>query len=160
MEHETRPDWVDYFFKFAELAAERSSCLSRKVGAVIVKDKQIMATGYNGAPTKTPHCAERGCIRKEQKVPSGTKHELCWGVHAEQNAIIQAARFGTGIDRADLFCTVSPCSICMKMIINAGIENIFFRGLYPDDLAMKIASSAGYTVSEGSGFFVISKRKS
>ena len=152
-----RPNWIDYFFKFAELASERSSCLSRKVGAVIVKDKQIMATGYNGSPIKTPHCSERGCLRKEKNVPSGERHELCWGVHAEQNAILQAARFGSGIDGADLFCTVSPCSICMKMIINAGINAIFFRGKYPDDLSMEIATKAGYHVDKGEDFFVIWK---
>lgn len=159
-EKHERPDWLEYFFRFAELASTRSSCLSRQVGAVIVKDKQIMATGYNGAPTNTPHCGERGCLRKEMDVPSGERHELCWGVHAEQNAIIQAAKHGVKIEGSDLFCTVSPCAICMKMIVNAGIENIFFAGTYPDKLSMEIATNAGYKMGDIGKYRVLRKKKS
>ncbi len=130
-----RPDWDTYFMQIAELVATRSTCLRRSVGAIIVKDKRILATGYNGAPTGVPHCAETGCLRVQQNVPSGQRHELCRGIHAEQNAIIQAASHGVTISGADLYCTNLPCSICTKMIINAGLKTIFYKEGYADDLS-------------------------
>jgi dCMP deaminase len=129
-----RPSWEEYFMEIAFLVAKRSTCLRRAVGAVIVKDKRILATGYNGAPTGIRHCSETGCLREKLKVPSGERHELCRGIHAEQNAIIQAAYHGVRIQGADLFCTNLPCSICTKMIINAGIKRIYYRSGYADEL--------------------------
>jgi dCMP deaminase len=125
-----------------ELVAGRSTCLRRKVGAVLVKDKRILCSGYNGAPSRVPHCAQTGCLRKQLKVPSGEKHELCRGVHAEQNAIIQAAFHGIAVEGAVLYCTNQPCSICAKMIINAGIKTIYYRDGYDDPLALEMFDQA------------------
>ena len=133
-----RPDWDEYFMNFANLARSRSTCLRRAVGAVLVKDKNILATGYNGAPGGQPHCEEVGCLREKLNVPSGEKHELCRGLHAEQNAIIQAAYHGTSIRGADLYCTTFPCVICTKMLINAGIKRIFYLEGYADELAREM----------------------
>jgi dCMP deaminase len=117
------------------LVARRSTCLSRHVGALIIKDKKILATGYNGAPTGVRHCTETGCLREKLGVPSGERAELCRGLHAEQNAIIQAAFHGVSIEGAMLYSTTMPCSVCMKMIINAGIQEIVYEEGYPDSLA-------------------------
>jgi dCMP deaminase len=126
-----RPGWNQYFMKMAWLASERSTCQRRKVGAVIVAPgRQIIATGYNGAPSGVEHCDFTGCLRKKLDVPSGEKHELCRGVHAEQNAICQAARHGIRTDGADLYCTHMPCFICAKMIIQAGIDNVIYDKMY------------------------------
>jgi len=133
-----RPDWDTYFMKIAKLVSERSTCLRRKVGAVLVKDKRILATGYNGAPTGLSHCEEVGCIREKLKIPSGERHELCRGLHAEQNAIIQAAYHGVSIKGSILYITCHPCSVCAKMIINAGIEEIVIGEGYPDKMAEEI----------------------
>lgn len=131
----------------AELTSERSTCLRRKVGAVIVVDKRIVATGYNGAPKGLPHCEELGgCLREKLGVPSGQRHELCRALHAEQNAIIQAAVMGNSIDGASIFITHHPCSICTKMIINAGIKRIVVRNGYPDQLAEELLEQAGMTI--------------
>ena len=138
-----RPGWDTYFMRFARLAQSRSTCLRRRVGAVVVKDRNVLATGYNGAPRGVPHCSEVGCLRQQLDVPSGQRHELCRGLHAEQNAIIQAAYHGVSIRGATMYCTFSPCSICMKMIINAGISRVVFCGVYPDELAGRMASDAG-----------------
>ncbi len=138
-----RPSWHQYFMKMAILAAERSTCLRRKVGAIIVRDNQILSTGYNGAPKNVPHCAETGCLRAQLNVPSGERHELCRGVHAEQNAIIQAAVNGTSISGAVLYCTTQPCIICSKMLINSEIKTIYVRETYPDELAQKMLKEAG-----------------
>ncbi len=138
-----RPSWHQYFMKMAILAAERSTCLRRKVGAIIVRDNQILSTGYNGAPKNVPHCAETGCLRAQLNVPSGERHELCRGVHAEQNAIIQAAVNGTSISDAVLYCTTQPCIICSKMLINSEIKTIYVRETYPDELAQKMLKEAG-----------------
>lgn len=135
IEHPSRPDWQTYFFQIARLVATRSTCLRRQVGAVIVKDNRILSTGYNGAPVGITHCLERGCIRAERNIPSGERHELCRGLHAEQNAIIQAAYHGVCINGADLYCTNQPCIICSKMLINAGIKKIYISETYPDELA-------------------------
>ncbi|MCX8044979.1 MAG: cytidine/deoxycytidylate deaminase family protein [Desulfobacterota bacterium] len=130
-----RPDWQQYFMDIAHLVARRSTCMRRKVGAVLVKDKRILATGYNGAPTGLAHCKDVGCLRTQYDIPSGQRHELCRGLHAEQNAIIQAAYHGISIREATLFCTTFPCNICLKMLINAGIAEIVFEEGYPDDLS-------------------------
>ena len=114
--------------EIAHLVKRRATCLRRQVGAVLVKDKNILATGYNGTPSGIQHCLDRGCLREQMGIPSGERHEICRGLHAEQNAIIQAAKHGTNIDGATLYCTNQPCGICAKMIINAGVKHIIFRG--------------------------------
>ena len=137
-----RLTWDEYFMRIASLVAERSTCLRNHVGAIIVKDKHILATGYNGAPRGVPHCSETGCLRKELKVPSGERHELCRGIHAEQNAIIQAAAFGVSIAGSTIYSTHHPCVVCAKMIINARIQRIVVEGDYPDTLAQEILQEA------------------
>ncbi len=138
-----RPSWETYFMEITRLVARRSTCLRRAVGAVIVKDKRILATGYNGAPTGIRHCAEVGCLRETLGVESGMRHELCRGIHAEQNAILQAAYHGVSVKGAHLYCTTQPCSICAKMIINAGIAKIYYESGYADDLAQALLEEAG-----------------
>jgi dCMP deaminase len=140
---EERPSWDEYFFKITELVATRSTCLRRKVGAILVKDRRILSTGYNGAPQGLPHCLEVGCLREAENVPSGQRHELCRAIHAEQNAIIQAARHGISVVGATLYCTTQPCVICTKMLINAGVEKIYFREGYPDQLSERMLAEAG-----------------
>ena len=132
--------------EIAHLVKRRATCLRREVGAVIVKDRNILATGYNGAPSGIEHCAERGCLREKLGIPSGERHEICRGLHAEQNAIIQAAKHGTSIEGATLYCTNQPCSICAKMIINAGVKQIIFQDGYPDALAEEMIKEAGIEV--------------
>ena len=127
-----RPDWIKYFIKFAQDAGLRSTCIRRIVGAVIVKNNMILSTGYNGVPAGMEHCATAGCLRNDLGIPSGQNHELCRGIHAEQNAIIQAARNGVNIDGADMYCTTKPCIICTKMIINAGIKKVYYINDYED----------------------------
>jgi dCMP deaminase len=139
---QSRPSWDNYFLEIANLVATRSTCLRRKVGAVIVKDKRILATGYNGAPQGFPHCLDIGCLREKLNIPHGERHELCRGIHAEQNAIIQAATSGTNIEGSILYSTHFPCSLCMKMIINSGIRKIFYLEGYPDDLAKTLSGEA------------------
>ncbi|MFZ5573321.1 MAG: deoxycytidylate deaminase [Thermodesulfobacteriota bacterium] len=140
---DSRPSWEAYFMDIANLVARRSTCLRRSVGAVIVKDKRLLATGYNGAPSNIRHCSEVGCLREKLNVPSGQKHELCRGIHAEQNAIIQAAYHGVAINGSTLFCTNLPCSICAKMIINAGIRRIYYQDGYADDISREMIAEAG-----------------
>lgn len=130
-----RPNWDEYFMNIAKLVSERSTCIRRKVGAVLVKDRRILATGYNGAPTGITHCLEIGCLRDKLNVPSGQRHELCRGLHAEQNAIIQAAYHGVAIKDADIYCTNLPCIICTKMLINSGVKKIYYTEGYPDELS-------------------------
>lgn len=137
-----RPSWQEYFMQMALLAATRSTCLRRAVGAALVRDNQIISTGYNGSPKNSPHCNEVGCLREAKNIPSGEKHELCRGVHAEQNAIIQAAINGSSTRDAELYCTHQPCSICAKMIINAEIRRIYIANSYPDDLALQLLTEA------------------
>ncbi|MBL0700326.1 MAG: cytidine/deoxycytidylate deaminase family protein [Desulfosarcina sp.] len=141
-----RPSWEKYFMDIAFLVAKRSTCLRRSVGAVLVKNKRILATGYNGAPSGIRHCSETGCLRERLNVPSGEKHELCRGIHAEQNSIIQAAFHGVSIKGATLFCTNLPCSICAKMIINAGITRIYFHDGYADAMSEEMLKEAGVEV--------------
>lgn len=139
-----RPSWDEYFMEVAELAAKRSTCLRRNVGAVVVLDKRIIATGYNGAPRGIMHCEERGgCLREKMGIPSGERHELCMALHAEQNAIIQAASMGQSIEGSTIYVTHQPCVICAKMIINAGIRRIVVREGYPDQLSVDILAEAG-----------------
>lgn len=138
-----RLTWEAYFRNITLLVAKRSTCLRRAVGAVIVKDKRILSTGYNGAPTKVRHCAETGCLRERLSVPSGEKHELCRGIHAEQNAIIQAAYYGVSINNATLYCTNLPCSICAKMIINSGLRKIYYLSGYEDTVSNEVLNEAG-----------------
>jgi dCMP deaminase len=138
-----RPSWEEYFMQIAEVVATRSSCLRRHVGAVIVKNRQILATGYNGVPRGIVHCEERGCLRDKLRIPSGERYELCRGLHAEQNAIIQAAYHGAAVNGSELFSTLQPCVTCAKMLINAGIEAVHFRGIFPDELSMEIFKEAG-----------------
>jgi len=138
-----RPSWDEYFMAIAEQVARRSTCLRRHVGAVLVVDRRILATGYNGAPSGVPHCAESGCLREQMAVPSGQRHELCRGLHAEQNAIIQAAKHGVRIAGAMLYTTHHPCSMCAKVTINAGIERILCREDYPDDLGKSLLKMGG-----------------
>lgn len=137
-----RPTWDEYFMEIVELIKTRSTCLRRQVGALIVKDKRILATGYNGAPMGCKHCTQIGCLRQELNIPSGERHELCRGIHAEQNAIIQAAYSGVSVKGGTLYVTTQPCILCAKMIVNAGIKKIVFKGDYPDELAMSILREA------------------
>jgi dCMP deaminase len=137
-----RPTWDEYFLGIADLVSKRSTCLRRKVGAVLVKDKRMLATGYNGAPREIAHCSETGCIREKLKIPSGERHELCRGLHGEQNAFLQAALHGTSLKGATLYCTTQPCIICAKMIINAGIKEVVIKGAYPDKMASKFLGEA------------------
>ncbi len=133
-----RPSYDEYFMKMAHVVSKRSTCLRRKVGAILVKDKHILSTGYNGAPKGFKHCSEVGCIREKKDIPPGERHELCRGLHAEQNAIIQSAVFGVSITDSTLYCTSTPCVVCVKMLINAGVKEIIYSGEYPDDLAKKM----------------------
>ena len=128
--------------EFAKIAATRSTCLRRQVGAVIVKDDRILATGYNGAPKKLKHCSEVGCLREKKNIPSGERHEICRGTHAEQNAIIQAAYYGISIKDSYLYCTNTPCLICAKMIINAGIKKVYYIDSYNDEMALSLFKEA------------------
>jgi dCMP deaminase len=139
---DTRPSWDEYFMGITEMVAQRSTCLRRKVGAILVRDKRIIATGYNGAPAKVSHCLDIGCLREQQGIPSGERHELCRGLHAEQNAIIQAALHGFSIEGSTLYCTNMPCSICSKMLINARIEKIYYKEGYADSLSSLLLDEA------------------
>jgi dCMP deaminase len=143
-----RPGWNEYFMKMAYLASERSTCLRRKVGAVLVKDKRVLATGYNGAPCNTSHCEKTGCLREKLNVPSGERHELCRGLHAEQNAFLQAALHGTSVKDSVLYITTQPCVICTKMIINAGVKEIVMDGKYPDELSREFLKEAKIKVKQ------------
>ncbi|MEI8068012.1 MAG: cytidine/deoxycytidylate deaminase family protein [Candidatus Shapirobacteria bacterium] len=127
-----RLSWDDYFIKITALVSERSTCLRHHVGAIIVKDRRVLTTGYNGAPANTKDCLELGCLRDQLNIPSGERHEICRAIHAEQNAIIQASKHGENIQDSTLYCTHSPCIICTKMMINAGIKRIVTYGNYPD----------------------------
>lgn len=138
-----RPSWDEYFIEITELVSKRSTCLRRSVGCVIVKEKHILATGYNGAPSGVSHCEETGCLRAKLNVPSGERHELCRGTHAEQNAIVQAAKHGTSIEGATIYVNTKPCSICSKMIINSGIKRVCYLGDYSDEMSESMMTEAG-----------------
>ena len=138
-----RPTWDEYFMQIAEIVKTRSTCLRRQVGALIVKDNRIITTGYNGAPEGIKHCSDLGsCLRSELKIPSGERHELCRALHAEQNAIIQAAKIGVSTQGATMYVTLQPCVICAKMAINAGIKKIVYKGDYPDELSLNMLNEA------------------
>ena len=141
-----RPSWDEYFLRIAHEVAGRSTCLRRKVGALLVRDKRILTTGYNGAPRGVVHCTDRGCLRDELGIPSGERHELCRGLHAEMNAILQAAVHGVRVEEGSLYCTNHPCSLCMKMLINAGVRRIVIADAYPDGLAAELAREAGVEI--------------
>lgn len=145
---DTRPSWDDYFMSITELVAQRSTCTRRKVGAILVRDKRIIATGYNGAPSKVSHCLDVGCLREQQGIPSGERHELCRGLHAEQNSIIQAALSGVTIAGATLYCTNMPCSICSKMLINSQVKQIYYKEGYADTLSSLLMDEAGISYSQ------------
>lgn len=138
-----RLPWPDYFMRIAHLVAERSTCTRRKVGAVAVRDKRILATGYNGAPAGVAHCLDIGCLREQLGVPSGQRHEICRGLHAEQNVIIQGALHGVSLKGAELYCTTKPCLICAKMLINCGVTAVYFAEGYPDELSDAMIAESG-----------------
>jgi dCMP deaminase len=141
-----RPSWDEYFMDIVRLVSRRSTCLRRSVGAVLVKDKRILATGYNGAPSGLRHCVEVGCLREKMNISSGERHELCRGLHAEQNAVIQSALHGVSLKGATLYGTNHPCVICAKMIINAGIERVYYGDGYRDKMAEEMLEEAGVKV--------------
>lgn len=143
---EERPDWDEYFMEIARVVSKRSTCLRRKVGALIVKNNRILATGYNGVPSGIRHCSEVGCLRIKYNVPSGQRHELCRGIHAEQNAIVQAAFLGVSINDSTLYCTNQPCILCAKMLINAGVKRIVIMEGYPDSAAAEMLEEAGLKI--------------
>ncbi len=143
-----RPSWDEYFMRIAHEVAKRSTCLRRQVGAVVVLDKRILATGYNGAPSGLPHCEEVGCLRDQLKVPSGERHELCRGLHAEMNALLQGARHGMRVEGATLYSTHVPCSLCSKMLINTGIVRVVAAAPYPDSFARGMLEEAGVALIE------------
>ena len=139
----SRPSWDQYFMKLAWLVAERSTCVRHHVGAVIVRDKRILTTGYNGAASGTKDCLELGCLRNQLNIPSGTRHEICRAIHAEQNAIIQAGTHGININGGTLYCTHSPCILCAKMIANAKIKRVVMSIEYPDETFKNLFKEAG-----------------
>ena len=139
----TRMSWPSYFMQITRLVAQRSTCTRRKVGAIAVKDKRILATGYNGAPAKITDCLTKGCLRQELGIPSGQRHEICSGLHAEQNTIIQAAVHGISLKGAEIYCTHQPCFICTKMLINCGIAAVYYGDPYPDSMGEEMLKEAG-----------------
>ena len=146
-----RPSWDEYFLTITYDVAERTTCIKRKVGSIIVKDHRILSSGYNGSPKGFSHCSEENCIRKQMDISSGHRHELCRGLHAEQNAIIQAAWHGVKIAGGTLYCTYQPCVICVKMMINAGIEKLVYTGAYPDELAAEMLKESKMEVVKHEG---------
>ena len=142
----SRPSWDEYFMAITEQVATRSTCLRRHVGAILVRDKNILATGYNGAPSGLRHCGEVGCLRAQRNIPSGEHSELCRGVHAEQNAVVQAARHGVSLAGATLYSTTQPCVTCAKILLNAGVERIVYRNHYPDPLSEEMLAESGVEV--------------
>ncbi len=142
-----RPSWDEYFMEITQVVAKRSTCLRRRVGAVVVRDKRILTTGYNGAPMGLPHCEEAGCLRQDLHIPSGQRQEICRGLHAEQNAIIQGGFHGVCLEGATIYCTTFPCATCSKMIINAGIRRLIFAESYPDDFSEGFLRTAGVEIA-------------
>ncbi|MBI4595438.1 MAG: dCMP deaminase family protein [Candidatus Tectomicrobia bacterium] len=146
-----RLSWDEYFMEITKLVAQRSTCLRRQVGAIIVKEKKILTTGYNGAPSGITHCLDVGCLREKLGIPSGERHELCRALHAEQNAIIQAAQHGVSIKGGVLYTTLQPCSLCAKMIINSGIVTVYYEDGYPDQLSLDLFEEAHLQILKISG---------
>ena len=145
---DSRPSWDEYFLEIASLVSKRSTCLRRKVGALVVKDRRILATGYNGTPSGIKHCSQTGCLREKMKIPSGERHELCRGLHAEQNVLLQASLYGVSLKGSMIYVTNQPCIICAKMIINAGIGEVVMADHYPDVMAMSFLREAKIKVRE------------
>ncbi len=141
-----RPSWDEYFLRIAFEVAKRSTCLRRQVGCVLVHSKRILATGYNGAPRGLAHCAEVGCIRERMGIPSGERHELCRGLHAEMNAFLQAAIHGVSVDGSELYSTTHPCILCTKMLIQVGVRRVIVAEGYPDELSIEMLKEAGIKV--------------
>ncbi|SEF38974.1 dCMP deaminase [Caloramator fervidus] len=141
-----RPSWDEYFMEIAETVKKRSTCLRRQVGAIIVKDNRILTTGYNGVPPKMKHCDEVGCLRQKLNIPSGQRHELCRALHAEQNAIVQVAKYGISIEGATIYITHQPCIICAKLIIASGIKRIVYKGEYPDEFSLDMIKESGIEI--------------
>ncbi len=139
----TRPDIDEYFLKIASVVAERSTCRRPHKGAVAVRDKHILTTGYNGAPSGLKDCLELGCLRDEMNIPSGERHEICRGIHAEQNVIIQAALHGVSLEGSTIYCTHTPCVLCAKMLVNAKIKRFISLGKYSDDAFSDLFQKAG-----------------
>ncbi len=137
-----RPSWDEYFRKITREVAQRSTCLRRQIGSVLVVDKHILTTGYNGVPRGLKHCEAVGCLRIAKNVPSGERHELCRGLHAEMNALLQAAKYGIQISGATIYTTTYPCSLCAKMIINSDIKRVVAEDGYPDELAKEMFAEA------------------
>lgn len=148
MDGHVRLSWDEYFMEVAEVVAKRSTCLRRNIGAVVVKDKRILSTGYNGAPTGLPHCGEVGCLKEKMGIPSGERQEVCRALHAEQNALIQAAKYGIALEGSTIYCTTQPCSVCAKMIINAGLRRVVYKDPYPDPLSKELLSGANVQVDQ------------
>ncbi len=144
----SRPSWDEYFMQLAGVVSSRSTCLRRRVGALIVRDKRILATGYNGAPSGIPHCLDVGCLRQQMNIPSGERQELCRGLHAEQNAIIQAGLHGVSLRGGTIYVTLAPCTTCAKMIINAGLKRVVYRDTYTEDLGMQMMVQAGIEIGQ------------
>ena len=138
-----RPSWDEYFMQIVDIVATRSTCLRRQVGAIFVRENRILATGYNGSPTGLKHCDEMGCIREKNNIESGRDLHLCRGAHAEANLITQCAKFGISAEGSTLYINASPCSLCMKMLVNVGVRKIVYRELYNDPLALETAEEAG-----------------
>ncbi|OGB88515.1 cytidine deaminase [candidate division WOR-1 bacterium RIFCSPLOWO2_02_FULL_46_20] len=147
----SRPAWDDYFMKITRDVSERATCVKRQVGSIIVKDNRVLASGYNGAPKGFNHCTEATCLRKQRAIPSGERHELCRGLHAEQNAIVQAAWHGVKIEKSTMYCNYQPCVICVKMMINAGIVRLIYAGGYPDELALQMLKESKIKVVKYEG---------
>ncbi len=152
-----RPSWDEIFIEECELHSKRSTCLSRKVGAVAVKDNRVLATGYNGAPPGVEHCKE--CLRRKLGIPSGERHEICRGLHAEQNLIIQAAYFGASLKNSTIYCNTAPCNICMKMLVSIKPERIVYKSHYSDNYADDVARKSGFVliINEKTGFYEYTK---
>ena len=143
-----RVSWPNYFMGITHLVAQRSTCTRRKVGAIAVKNRRILATGYNGAPRNMKDCLEIGCLRSQLGIPSGERHELCRGLHAEQNVIVQAAVHGVSIEEAEIYCTHQPCLICTKLLINCGIKTVYFAAPYPDPMSEALLREAGIALEQ------------
>ncbi len=143
-----RPSWDEYFMEVAHVVKKRSTCLRRQVGAVLVRDRRILATGYNGAPAGLAHCADVGCLREKLHIPSGERQEICRGAHAEQNAIAQAALLGVSTSNSEIYVTAHPCSMCAKILINAGVRRIIYEGDYPDHLSVELLAQSNVKVEK------------
>lgn len=141
-----RKSWDEYFMAIARLVSERSTCMRRHVGVVLVRDKRVLCTGYNGSPSGMRHCLDIGCLRDELGIPAGERIEICRGIHAEQNALVQAAAFGVSVAGAKLYCTHEPCVTCGKMLLNAGIRDFTVAEAYPDEFGRNLLKEAGVTV--------------